>query len=270
MVSFGLGWLWILLAKEWRERYPRAAAAVGELFGVALTLAVYWYTSRAIEGGGALRELRWPGSYFSYLVLNEATLVLPLAALQALPNWLREARASGVLEAVLTLPGSRAGNTLRFAAPALLEGAVRASVFFAVAVAVGGLPSGVAEIATWTGAVVLAVPIFLGLGLLAGGFWLATQRGLGILPILVAAGAVLGGAYFPKDLLPEGVRAVFDFLSPLTWLLELARGVFLAEASARWGGALLVGGVLALPLGVIAFHVGVARARARGSVEILA
>lgn len=87
-----------------------------------------------------------------------------------------------------------------------------------------------------------------------------------LLGLAVTILALLGGAYFPTDLLPAPLRIVGDLL-PFTWGLDLMRSALLAGEFEAGRLALLyvVSGVM-LPLALAVFSLALRRARRSGSL----
>src|SRR5947207_198639 len=108
--------------------------------------------------------------------------------------------------------------------------------------------------------------LFASLGIAVAAFTVVFKRSAGLLGLLVAALALLGGVYFPIEVLPAPIEAIGRAL-PFTWGLDTARAALLGGDvdGAKLAG--LFGSVaVLLPLALLAFRVSVSWARRVGSL----
>lgn len=258
--------MFYFILREWRSRYPGALALVGEVFAFVLTLAVYWYTARAFSGQAGFAG----GDYFSYVVLGEASLMLPLGIMSGLLNSAREAQGEGVLEALLTLPWSGTRTLVILGFPGLLREGTRALALLVAAWAIG-MPLTVPKLAGWLMLELSALPIFIGLGLACVASFFRFGRGEAVIHFAGTIATIVAGAYFPVALLPETLRRLAAHLSPFSVLLDGCRAVFGDGAQVLQGRAmewLILGGALVLPLALLAAAGSLNAIRRRGSFEL--
>ncbi|MCM2323275.1 MAG: ABC transporter permease [Oligoflexia bacterium] len=243
-----LGALSFLLRREVRERYPTPYASIGELIGLVASLAVYWYTARAFAPGFSEKG----AGYFHYLLIGELTLFAPLALLQGLPRMIRQCAGNGTLEAMLAQPVSpvrvlaiSGGAQLPLELLRVLLTVALAALFFGFVIpwrAVGPLLL----------LQLLSMPVFLALGSIAVAALLRFGRGEALLGYLAAAGAILGGAYFPTKVLPPALQALSGWVSPFSLLLEGSRAAIAGTPEwlqSLWG--LSAWSLLTLPLAAL-------------------
>jgi hypothetical protein len=254
------------LVRDWRERYPNAISVLGEVFGLGLSLGIYWFTARAFAGHA---DFAGQG-YFSFVVLGEASLVLPLALVAGLPRTAREAQAEGVLEALLSLPRSAVRTLLILGFPGVLREAAR-SVTLLLGAWVLGLGLGLPQFGGWLLLELAALPAFAAIGITATAWYLKFGRGEGLVAFSSSIAVILAGAYFPTELFGPALREGLSATSPFNVLLEGARGVLAQGGSAmqvQAVGHLLLWGALGLPLAVACFGLSLRAVRRRGSFEI--
>jgi ABC-2 type transport system permease protein len=240
-----------------------AAALAGECVASLMALAVYWFTSKAV--GPALS---FSGDYFTFVVVGESTLLIPLMLWSGIASVVRSGAADGTLELFLTLP-VRAPGLLALQAAALIpRESLRVLTSWGIACALFGM-----AISPWRLVDILvlqlfAAPLFLGFGLIAAAFLLRLGRGYGVLAQVGTLGSVLAGAYFPLGVLPEPIRRLSVSLSPFTSLMETSRTVLASGWSASVlavVAAWLVAGGLVLALGWLALELSFASLRRRGT-----
>jgi ABC-2 type transport system permease protein len=118
---------------------------------------------------------------------------------------------------------------------------------------------------------VLAVALagYGALGLLSAAFTLRHQRGDPIAFMLDMVSVLLGGVFFPVEVLPAPLRAASRFL-PATHALEALRRVLLDGAGLREVapslGALALFAAIAAPIAYLAFRYAIRRAKDDGSL----
>ena len=239
------------------------AAVLGECVASLMALAVYWFTSKAV--GPALS---FSGDYFTFVVVGESALLIPLLLWSGIAASVRSGAADGTLELFLTLPVRAPGLLALQAAAMIPREALRVLTSWAIACAVFGIALPAVKLVDILLLQLFAAPLFLGLGLVAGAVLLRVGRGHGALAQAGTLGTVLAGAYFPLDVLPEAIRSLSLRLSPFTSLMETARLVLVSgwtpavfTTIAAWLGA----GAVVLCLGWLAMELSLASVRRRGT-----
>lgn len=266
MLSLALRNALYFLLRDWRERYPNTLSILGEVFGLAMSLGVYWFTARAFSGHADFAGQ----DYFSFVVLGEASLVLPLALVAGLPRTAREAQAEGVLEALLSLPRSAVRTLLILGFPGVAREAAR-SVALLLGAWVLGLSLRLPQLGGWVLLELAALPAFAAIGIAATAWYLKFGRGEGLLALSSSIAVILAGAYFPTDLFAPALRDALSTASPFSVLLEGARGVLAQGGSVLQApalGRLIAWGALALPLALACFGLSLRAVRRRGSFEV--
>jgi ABC-2 type transport system permease protein len=150
----------------------------------------------------------------------------------------------------------------------LLRATALAGVLIAAAAAFFGIdfdsgPEGVAA-AGVTLAVMLV--LFASLGVLLAAFTIVFKQTTAVLGLSVTGLALLGGVYFPLDLLPEPLSTIGEIL-PFTWGLDVMREALLAnDVELGRMAVLAVVSAAAMPISFWVFSVALRRARRDGSL----
>ncbi|MEW5764417.1 MAG: ABC transporter permease [Acidobacteriota bacterium] len=203
------------LALSYRLNFLLTAAA-----GVFSTVLWYYLSAFVSPKAGSV-----PGGYFGYVVTGTALLGYVHAALHGFSRRLREEQTTGTLEILVSSP---APPWALLVLSSLWEmGARTLEAAFLLAVAgLLGLQVQVAHPWALVPLGILTVTSFAGLGILAASFLLIFQRGEPVTPFVGGLMALLGGVFFPPELLPPSL-ALLSRLVPLTWAVEGLRGVLL-------------------------------------------
>lgn len=249
----------------------RAAFVLRSLWMMA-ALAGFFFFSRFLAAGGAVLPFDRYGDagYLGFWLVGVTVGDLFESLVSTLSRRVREAQVHGTLEATLATP-----------APAgyVLIGACAADVLFAFGrlavyggagmyvfdVHLGPVHAGSVAIAT-----LLSLVAFGGLALVGAALTMTFRR---IDPVSAVAGlaaVVIGGIYYPIDILPP-VVARLAYAFPLAPSLEaLRRSLFAAAAPSELLvelAALALFGAVVLPLGVWLLARALARAREDGSLS---
>jgi ABC-2 type transport system permease protein len=173
-----------------------------------------------LVGEAVLPQLApYGNSYFPFVMLGLALASFQGVALTAISNNILYGMYTGTLEAMLVTRTSL--STIVFASVlyqfsfALLEILLYLGfsfLFFGVSLGQANLPATAVLLA-------LALLSHLPLGILSAGFILLFKRGDPVTPILGNVSGLLGGVYFPLQILPQWVQTAAQFL-PFTHALE--------------------------------------------------
>lgn len=233
------------------------------LFGI-VNLAVFLFISRVLRHPAQPRLGR-SGSYFDFVAVGLAFMLVVQAAGTQITVRIDEERRSGTLEILATQPIGTVAVALGLSTYPMVFAVVRAGAYLGVATALLGLDVGSAN---WLGvAVVLllggAVTMCFGIALAA--FAVAFEHGNTLGRLLILALAFGSGTYFPVTALPAALRWV-SMLLPTRIALD---GLRAALTGGGWTGSalLLVGAVLVcLPLAVWLFGQALKLATRRGTL----
>lgn len=249
--------LWPLLAifgRDWRLALSYRLNVVTTLASTTFSVTLWYFFALAV----APARPGWAtGGYFAYLVTGTALMGYVNVALHTFARRLREEQMTGTLE--MTLASPQPPMTVLFSS-ILWELAVQSLqvlATFAIAAAFG-LRFHVASWAALAVLAVLTVLAFAALGIMAASLLLVFQRGEPVTPFVGALFALLGGVFFPPEVLPAPLEAASRLL-PLTYALSGLRRVLLQGAGFDavrgecW--ALLLFIALLLPSSLIVFRI---------------
>jgi ABC-2 type transport system permease protein len=191
------------------------------------------------------------------------------AALVCHSQAIRASQQAGTLPLLVASPlTSRRLVTLSAGYP-LLRASLEGALYLCAGVLLGVTLHG----ASITGALlVFAVSLcaFSAIGMLSAACAVVWKRGDPIPWLFDAASWLLGGVFFPVDLLPAPLQAVSRLL-PITYALDAIRPALLTPAGIgeilSRAMPLVVFAAAAVPLGFLAFDRALARARAQGTLR---
>ncbi|MCI0521991.1 MAG: ABC transporter ATP-binding protein/permease [Chloroflexi bacterium] len=241
-----------------------------QVLGIFFSVAVFYFISRLIGPAAAPYIRQYGGDYFTFVIIGVAFASYFGVGLTSFSNSLRQAQTTGVLEAMLTSPTRLAWIILSSSQWDFLLTTLRVLIYLAAATALAPAGLGRGNLPAAFLALLLTVVSFSSLGVLAASFIMVLKRGDPIAWLFNAASALLGGVYYPLEVLPGGLQALGRLL-PITYALDAMRLALLQGApfSRLAQDLLILAGysALLLPLSLLAFRYAVRRARAEGSLS---
>jgi ABC-2 type transport system permease protein len=241
-----------------------------DLLGVFFSAATFYFVARMI-GPAAMPALRaYGGDYFAFVLIGVAFSTYQSVGLNSFAQSLRQEQFINTLEPLLltpvTLPQFLMGSSLWDFGYATL----RVGLYLGLGVGMFGLQMPDARWLPAAALLLLTLAAFMGLGVLAAAFIMLYKRGNPVTWLVTTASELLGGVFFPVDLLPPGLRALSPFI-PITHALTGLRKCLLMGAG--WGEiapqmlALAAFTALAWPVGLAAFAWALRRTRRDGSLS---
>jgi len=243
----------------------RAKLALG-MASLLLSLVTFSFVGKVVAGAGTGFVERYGMSYTSFAVVGIFVHSLASSGLHSFRAAVRREQLQGTLELLLTT---------RLPAPVLV---LLAGIGDLVITVVGGalLMAGAAALVgldlrlslPLVAALSLYLLVMCGVGLASAGVIMVSKEGEPVSWAVSGAAAMLGGVYFPVDMLPEWLRAAAGAL-PTTHALAVARcGAREATLQASDGSLLFLAtpAVVSHAAGLIVLEWGCCRARRAGTL----
>jgi ABC-2 type transport system permease protein len=189
-------------------------------WGSILFKLVTFYFLGKLVGGAVLPQLApYGNSYFPFVMLGLALASFQGMALTAISYNVLYGMYTGTLEAMLVTPTSL--STIVFASTLyqFISGLVEILLYLGFSFLFFGVSLGQANLPATAVLLLLALLAHLPIGILSAGFILIFKRGDPVTPILGHVSALLGGVYFPLQVLPHWVQTIAQIL-PFTHALE--------------------------------------------------
>lgn len=244
------------------------AGFILRLGSAVVTVAVFLFISHSFGDAASAQIQRYGGDYFAFVLVGVALTEFLGQSVGGLGGSLRESQTTGTLELMLLSP-SRLPVLMVSSSLWLQASATLGAATYLVAGALLGADFAHADIPATIGALVLTMIGFTGMGLLAGGVVIVIKRGNPVGWLLRGASVVLGGVFYPTDVLPSGLQALGQLL-PMTHALAVLRGsILLGEGITEMLPSFLALAVLSfgyLAVGLLACSAAIRYARTDGSL----
>ena len=243
----------------------RAKIVLG-LAQLVLSLVTFSFVGRVVARAGPGFVERYGMSYTSFAVIGIFVHSLASTGLHSFRAAVRREQLQGTLELLLTTRLPSPALVFLAGAGELLITVAGGALLITGAAALVGLDLRLSP--PLAAALLLYLLVMCGVGLASAGVIVVTKEGEPVSWVVSGAAALLGGVYFPADMLPEWLRSVAAAL-PTTHALALARyGADGAPAPGSPGSLLFLAAAAAASLagGLAVLEWGCRRARRTGTL----
>lgn len=260
------GWF---LRRDYAIEFSYKLSFMMQFIGIFLNVFMFYFMSQLVDGDSQPALAQYGGDYFAFVLIGIAFSLYFTIALSSFAKNLREAQTTGTLEAMLLTPTDMSTIILSSALWDYLFTTLRVFVYLAVGRFVFNADIGGGNYLGALVVLLLTIVAFSGLGVIAASFIMVTKRGDPVTTIFGGIGLLLGGVYYPVEMLPSWLQ-VFSALIPVTYALRALRNALLNDAS--WSVLLPDIGILALfcliliPLSLFIFSQAVRWAKTDGTL----
>jgi ABC-2 type transport system permease protein len=257
-----------LIRRDWRLALSYRGSYLLETGSMILFLALFFYLADLVTDSQIPADEGLEGDYFAFVAVGIAVFRVVQMSLATFSGKLREEQTIGTFEALMSAPASPAAVALASCAYDLLRGALSGLVVLLAAVLLFGvgleadLGSYLVALVALLGCLVLFAALCAGLAALI--VWL--KRATALLGVALAALGLLGGVYFPVEILPQPLQTIAEAL-PFTWGVDVIRDALLGgDVDPAQLAGLFAADAILLPLALAAFTLTVRNARRAGTL----
>jgi ABC-2 type transport system permease protein len=256
------------IRRDFRIHVSYRLSFVLQMSTIFFFLTLYYFLSRIVDQDEFAARQDISGDYFGYAAVGLALLSILQVGLSSFSQKMREEQTTGTFEALMATPTSPSLVVLSSAVYDLLRSTAFAFVLVATAIVLFGLNLDTDPGSLGVSAVALVgcLALFASLGVAVAACTVIFKQTAALSGMVVSGLALLGGVYFPIDVLPGALQTVSKIL-PFTWGLDVVRASLLggnvdpAQLAGLFGSAAVL-----LPLAVLGFTLAVRRARRTGSL----
>ena len=232
----------------------------------AISVLVYYFISQTFKGA-TTNNLSGASNYFDFAAVGVVVTMVVTAAGIGLARRVREEQLTGTLEALVAQPVRTAELFSGLGALPFLLACVRSLIYLIVAALLLNLD---VSHTNWVGFVAMLVATgaaMSAVGMLAGGIVLVVKRGEVLIGVLILAMTLVGGAYFPIEVLPSWLQPLAEVVPTRFAYDGLRQALF---DGGGWSGdvlALLAFTAVAVPAALWLGGHALAFARRRGTLS---
>ncbi len=262
--------LFSFILRDARQATSYRFAFVLDMASVFFNAATFYFVSRMFDSAPSPFLSSYGGAYFPFVLIGIAFSTYQSVGLNSFSQNLRQEQFLGTLESILVspvrIPTFLAGSALWDFSYATIE----VILYFIVGFTTFGLVLPQANILPALVALLLTLSSFMGLGVLAAAFILRFKRGNPVAWLIATFSELLGGVYFPTQILPNWLKSVSDWI-PMTHALSALRDSLLSNAGfSDISHHLLYLGCFTLviwPVGTLAFKIALQRSQMDGTLN---
>jgi len=244
----------------------RLAFAI-DFAGALVEITLFYFIASLIGRRGGEDPVLGSYGYFPFILVGIAFIRFTNGSMRSFAHKIQDYQVTGTLEAMLSTPTSIFRILFSSVLWQHLYLTFVTVVYFLIGLVVFGVTL---ERANWLSVacvLVLTVSAFSCLGILAASFIMFYKRGDPVLWLFGIVSSLLGGVYFPTDVLPSWLKYLSDYV-PITYTLGAMRGALLQGASLSdimpQMAVLLVFSSILMPVSLISFRYSVWKARDAG------
>lgn len=239
------------------------------LFESLMLLVVFHFIGQLVAPRASASLSRYGSHYFPFVLVGVAFARYFDLVLRMFSDSIRTAQVSGCLEAMLCSQTGGIVIVLMSSLYSLIFGGIQLIMILLGGVALFHVDLTHMNIAATLLVLVVSMSIFMSFGVLSASAIIWIKKGDPITWLLGGFGSILGGAYFPIDVMPWWMQKL-AFLVPITYSLDALRLTMLRGGSIasviRPVAALTGIAAILLPLSMATFAAAVRNGRREGTL----
>lgn len=239
------------------------------LFESIMLLVVFHFIGQLISPKASTSLTKYGQHYFPFVLVGIAFARYFELMLKMFSESIRNAQVTGCLEAMLCSQTSAITVAMMSSLYSLISGAVQLLLILLGGVLLFRVDLTHMNILATLLVLLVSVAIFVAFGVLSASAILWLKKGDPITWVLGGFGSILGGAYFPIDVMPVWMQKL-SFLIPITYSLDALRTTMLRGGSitlvAKPVITLGIMAVILLPTSTAVFAATVRRCKKEGTL----
>ncbi len=268
-VRHGLRVAWAFLKRDLISETTYRLSFLLQFFGVFFSVTVFFFVGRLLDEATIPSLAPYGGDYFSFVLIGIAFAGYFGVGLSGFSRSLRNAQTTGTLEAMLTTPTGLSTIILSSSLWNYSLTTVRVLIYLFIGAALLGVDLAGGNYLAGLLTLGLTIVSFSSFGIIAASFIMVLKRGDPVTWVAGALSSLLGGVYYPIEVLPGWLQPL-SRLIPVTYALRAMRLALLQDAPLIELipdlMILAAFGVVLLPLSLLSFRYAVRRARLDGSL----
>jgi ABC-2 type transport system permease protein len=222
--------LYWLISKPFLVEFTYKVNNLLQLAGLVFYTFVFYFLGGIVDKAGLPAVKAYGGNYFSFVLFGLAFSMFFSTAQTTFSSNLRNEQILGTLEALQATGTNLYTVLLGYSVYDFLQAVFRITAIFAAGILFLGVHISWANF--WAALLIFFISIFAfaGFGLISAAFVMAYKKGDPFGWIVANLSLVLGGVYYPVEVLPVWMQKMSAFL-PITHALKAVRLVLLKGVS---------------------------------------
>lgn len=261
--------IFAFIRRDWWIESSYRFAFFLQFIGIFFSVVMFYFISQLFGESASQYLTRYNADYFSFVLIGIAFSSYLSVGISGFSNSIRQAQTTGTLEAMLSTPAR--DGTIIFSSSLwqYVITTIRVLVYLIIGVLFMDVSFENANIPSALIIILLSIFAFSSIGIVAASFIMVLKRGDPITWIITSLSSLLGGVYYPVDLLPTMLQWL-SFLIPITYTLDAMRlallnGYTISQLQTQIL-ALLAFCLILLPVSLISFRFAVKKAKTDGTL----
>ncbi len=255
--------------RDFRIEAGYQAAFVMGLVESLMLLVILRFIGRLVPSGASANLGRYGRGFFPFALIGVAFARYFNLMLGMFSDSIREAQVTGCLEAMLSSQTGPITVVAMSSFYSLLSGGLQLLLVLGGGVLLFGVNLGTMNLPATVLVILPSVAIFGAFGIMSASAIIWLKKGDPITWILGGLGSILGGAYFPIDVMPTWMQKL-SVVIPIRYSLDALRSTMLNGASlasvARPLETLVAIAIILLPASAALFTAAVRKGRKEGTL----
>jgi ABC-2 type transport system permease protein len=259
----------LFLRRDLKTQVSYRLSFILQFLGILFSSASFYFVAQLFGAGVAPHLGSYGGDYFSFVLIGIAFAGYQSIALYTFSGVIQSAQMVGTLEAMLVTPTRLSVILLSSSLWNFAFTSLRVIVYLLAGTAIFGVDLRGANVLAAFIVLCLTILALSGIGILSACFIMVFKRGNPVNFLISSLSTLLGGVYYPIDVLPSWLQTLAR-LFPLTYSLEaMRRALLLGNSLVDLAQEVLIlafFSAVLIPLSLLAFRYAVQQARRDGSL----
>src|ERR1700678_2661685 len=260
---------WAFLKRDFRIESGYQAAFLMGIVESIMLLVIFHFIGDLIAPKANASLSRYGSHYFPFVIIGIAFARYFDLVLKMFSESIRLAQVTGCLEAMLSSQTGCITIVLMSSLYGLISGAVQLFLLLLGSVLLFGVDLRGMNVPATLLVLFVSIAIFVAFGVLSASAIVWLKKGDPITWVLGGMSAILGGAYFPIDVMPAWMQKL-SYVIPIRYSLDALRSTMLRGASlvsvARPVETLLAIAIILSPVSAALFTAAVRKGRREGTL----
>ena len=239
------------------------------LFSIVMGIATYYFLAHLFGQTGIDVLNKFGGKYFPYVLVGISLSNFLLTALNTFSSSLNGERSMGTLETIVSTPTREALIFLGLSIWSFFFSSLMVILYMALGVIIFKFDVRQINFSSSIITLILSTLVFSSLGILSSSFILIFKKGNPITWLFSSVSVLVGGVYFPVEILPNWLQ-ILSKMVPLTYSLDALRKTIIQGkgiADLHTELTVLLGfAAILLPLSIFAFRYSISWVKKNGSL----
>ncbi len=264
-----MGKLRAIFIRDFQSEISYKTSFILQFAGIFVTVLLWYFMAKFIGNAVKVTVSGKPADYFAFVLIGIAAMRFLNTASSSFSTRLRNEQMTGTLEAMIITPTSIPTIVFSWAGWDFFMALISMLITFLLGIFAFGMKINIAGLPVFFLVLTLTVLAFSSVGILSASFIMVLKKGDPVNFLVTNVSALLGGVFFPVDILPEWLQYIAKAI-PITWALDAMRKSLIHGCGFHGTSKeiLILAGFVAalLPLSLLIFRWALGKAKRDGTL----